>query len=167
MVHVDAAALGQWFGAYAARLELYARQWLAPMEAADAVQEVFLRLAAQKSQPQDVAAWLFAALRNRAISQARSTARRRNREQRVAGQKDEWFAEDPATAIDAATARRLLSELPAEQREVVLLKIWGGLSFRQIVEIVDRPLTSIRREYLAALDVMRERMGESCPKKMD
>jgi RNA polymerase sigma factor (sigma-70 family) len=167
MGHVDAAALGRWFSAYAARLELYARQWLAPMEAADAVQEVFLRLAAQKREPQDVARWLFAVMRNWAISHARSAARRRGREQQVATQKAEWFAEDPASAIDAATARRLLVDLPAEQREVVLLRIWGGLSFRQIVDVVDRPLTSIRRDYLAALDAMRERMGEPCPKKMD
>ncbi len=167
MDRIDPAQLGRWFDAYGARLELYALQWLPSAQAADAVQEVFLRLWQLGQEPADVAAWLFTAARNAAISHVRSAARRRSRELLASQDRPDWFLPDASAAIDAAAAKRMLMDLGAEQRELVILKIWGSLSFRQISEVVARPLTTIRREYVAALDAMRERMDAACPKKME
>src|SRR5690242_6435998 len=105
MGKIDPEVFGQWFGAYGARLELYARQWLTSALAADAVQEVFLRLWRGGKEPQDVAAWLFTAVRNAALDWARSAARRRGREQANAQDRPDWFIEDPSGAIDGAAAR--------------------------------------------------------------
>ena len=67
--------MATWFDAHAASLILYARQWLDRSAAEDAVQEVFLRLLALRGrEPANVRAWLFASVRNEAISQQRRQA---------------------------------------------------------------------------------------------
>ena len=79
MPSIDPAKLGSWFDAYAGRLVLYARQWLEAQWAEDVVQDVFIRLMAQSREPDNVKSWLFAAVRNAAISAFRSESARRNR----------------------------------------------------------------------------------------
>src|ERR1041384_1252304 len=128
MPQIDPAKLGSWFDAYAGRLVLYARQWWEAQWAEDVVQDVFIRLMAQLREPDNVKSWLFTAVRNAAISAFRSESARRNREQKVAGEGREWFESQPADLLDAAAAESALSKLPAREREVIVLRIWGQLT---------------------------------------
>jgi DNA-directed RNA polymerase specialized sigma24 family protein len=57
--------------------------------------------------------------------------------------------------------------LPEAQREVVLLRIWGQLSLKQISEVVANPLTTVHSRYKAALAAIKERMQQSCKTKPD
>ena len=92
MPAVDPTKLGRWFDAYGAQLLLYARQWLSRTgEAEDVVQDVFLRLIGQPQEPQNTKAWLYRAVRNAAVSAARTHRRRADREQRVARDRPEWL----------------------------------------------------------------------------
>jgi len=164
---IEATKLGAWFDAYARQMALYARQWLSWPSAADAVQDVFLRLARQNAEPRNVKAWLFRSVRNAAISQVRSHWRRRRREQEATADRKGWFETRPDDLIDARAAQEALAGLPVEQREVVVLRIWADMPWRDIGEVTASPTTSVRRQYIAALAAMRERMESPCKKKMN
>src|SRR5262245_6877163 len=73
---------------HAAALVLYARQWCAAPE--DVVQEAFVKLAAQRRPPDNVAGWLYRVVRNGALSAARA-GRRRRRHESAAARTPDWF----------------------------------------------------------------------------
>src|SRR5271170_4060168 len=108
-----------------AALTLYARQWLDAASAEDAVQEALTALLTQRQTPDDPIAWMFRAVRNAAIDSARSASRRKRREQSVATTRREWFDAQPESRIDAQIAEKALRRLPAEHRQIVVLRIWG------------------------------------------
>src|SRR4051794_5825241 len=106
-------------------LTLYARQWLDPASAEDVVQEALTSLLVQRPAPHDAVAWTYRAVRNAAVDRARSEARRRRREQVVAGARREWFESGPDALIDAHAAEAALRHLPEQAREIVVLRIWS------------------------------------------
>lgn len=153
--------LGRWFDAYAAIMALYARQWLEPTLAEDVVQDVFIRLMCERSAPANVKAWLFRSVRNAAISKLRSRNRRQKHEGRLASERPGWFVRRPDDPIDAAQAETALVELTDEQREVVVLRIWAGMSFREIADTVGRPISTVSSRYRSALSELRKVMEKS------
>jgi RNA polymerase sigma-70 factor (ECF subfamily) len=48
-----------------------------------------------------------------------------------------------------------MTTLPAEQREVLLLHVWGDLTFREIAEILDLPANTVASRYRYALAKLR------------
>jgi len=53
---------------------------------------------------------------------------------------------------------RALAELPPEQRAVVHLKLWEGLTFEQIAAALEIPLNTAVSRYRYGLDKLRERL---------
>lgn len=157
----DPTLLGAWYDTYAARLLLYARQWLDRTTAEDAVQAAFLGLAAQYALPQNPRAWLFTAVRNAAVSEHRGRRRREARQERVASDRRDWFDPQPGDLIDAGTAQQQLAELPADQREIILLRIWGGLSWSEAAEVLGEPTSTLFSRYKTGLATIRHRMEPS------
>ena len=143
-------------------LVLYARQWSQTPE--DVVQEAFVRLLGQSELPGNSAGWLYRVVRNGAISAARSARRRSHRETSVAHRGEPWFESSPGGPIDAARATAGLEELPLEKREVIIARLWGGLSFEEIAELVGSPISTVHWRYQTGLASLRERLGEVCPK---
>ncbi len=157
----DAQLLADWHagddGAFARLVEIYqapllrhARALLGskgPFE--DVVQDAFLRLARTppelseaalaKSPERPLASWLHTVTRNLCMDFARSENRRRDRERDVAvdevhaGGIDEVDARDVRTCIE-----RELDKLPADQREVLVLRLLGERSYKEIAEITGR-----------------------------
>jgi RNA polymerase sigma factor (sigma-70 family) len=161
---MDPTVLGQLVDEHAAALELYARQWCAAPE--DVVQEAFLKLVTQGRTPRNVVPWLFRVVRNQAISVLRSAQRRRKHESRAAGRRpQQLFAGGPAR-LDVEDASRVLQTLAEEQREVITLHLWGGLTFAEIAEVVDSSASTVHRWYLAGLTHLRERLEITCPNPM-
>src|SRR5262249_49806607 len=117
-----------------------ARQWCNAPE--DVVQEAFLQLLRERPVPQNVAGWLYRVVRNRAISASRSQSRRTRHEAAAAQRSDPWFATNHDDALDAAAATESLAELPLAQREAIVLRLWGGLSFEQIAELTQSSTTT-------------------------
>ncbi len=159
--------LSQCYDAYCDKLALYARNWLPQDSAQDVVQAAFVRLMSQRSVPDDVQAWLFRTVRNGAITRLRRRAVRMRHARRIASHTSPWFESRSNDLIDARKAEEILQTLPAEQREVVLLRIWGQLSFRQIGQVVGGSLTTIHSRYKAALAVIKKRMQDSCETKTE
>lgn len=126
----------------------------------DSVQDAFLKLAIENPRPNDPVAWLFRVVRNQAISYRRSQKRRDAREARLAQQREKWFNNpvEIETQIDSRIAAEALQELVEEDREVIILHLWGGLTFRQAAEILDMSVTTVHRRYQAALESLRARL---------
>jgi RNA polymerase sigma factor (sigma-70 family) len=148
-------------------MALYARQWLDAASAEDAVQEALTALLMQRHTPDDPIAWMFRAVRNAAIDSARSLSRRRRREQAVASARCEWFEARPDSAIDAEIAELALRELPAEHRQIVVLRIWGELNFTQIAGIVGLGVSTVHERYSSALEQMRNILEKPCKNPTD
>lgn len=161
LVLMEPEHLNQLLDEYAASLLLYARQWCSAPE--DVVQEAFVKLAAQRQPPHNLASWLYRVVRNGALATARAERRRRQHEKTAAEQTTTWFLPTEGTRLDADLAAAALQELPPEQREIVVAHLWGGLTFEQIGALVGVSSSTAHRRYLAGLSVLRERLGVSCP----
>jgi RNA polymerase sigma-70 factor (ECF subfamily) len=107
---------------------------------------------------------MYRAVRNAAIDAARSKTRRTRRERVVAGERREWFEERPDAAMDARSAEEALRRLREEDREVVVLRIWGGLGFAQIADVTGVSLSAAHKRYTAALEQLRNVLEEPCKK---
>ena|SRR5438105_2361333 len=152
--------LGRLIDEHAAALTLYARQWCAAPE--DVVQDGFLKLAGLTSAPPHVVPWLYAVVRNAAISAARSARRRREREI-AAARAPTWFVPTEGDGLDAVDATAALGRLPLEEREVIVAHLWGGLTFDEIGRLIGASAATAHRRYAAGLTVLRTQMGVVCP----
>lgn len=159
---MDPDLLGYLIDRYLPALVLYARQWCHAPE--DVVQEALIKLARQKGPPHYPVAWLYRAVRNRAISESRSERRRQNHEGRIASQTALWFTptEDPS-GLDAQAATDALGLLPLDQREIIVAHLWGGLTFEQIADLTGGSAATCWRRYSAGIATLRHKMGASCP----
>ena len=145
----------EWLGAlydrHAAGLYRYAVMILADTEsAADAVQQVFTRLVDSRNRPDVEANYLRRAIRNECFSMLRS---RRRRPQAA----DSHEILEAMSAPDDAPDERLaiqaaLLALPAEQREVVHLKVFEGLTLQEIAELTGESMNTIASRYRYALE---------------
>jgi len=135
--------LGCLFDEHVPALVLYARQWSDRPE--DIVQDAFVALARQSRPPDRVVPWLYRVVRNGSIAAARGDRRRRRREALVSD-REAWFA-SADERIDAAEAARLLADLEADAREVVVARLWGGLTFDEIARLQGCSLSAAHRRY--------------------
>ncbi len=163
---MEARLVQQWFDAHAGAVLLYARQWLERAGAEDVVQEVFVRLMGQKSAPENVRAWLFAAGRNAAIDALRSSTSRVGRERRAAvARSEEWFEARTEDLIDAATAQEALAGLAMEQREVIVMRIWGEMTLAEIGAVMGEAVSTVFSRYQSGLKALRQKMESACGRK--
>jgi RNA polymerase sigma factor (sigma-70 family) len=146
---------------YRAALVLYARQWSAAPE--DIVQEAFLLLARQPVAPDNSVGWLYRVARNRAINAARLGARRARRDSDAAAHRRPWFEPSDDDRIDAAAATAALDKLPDDEREAIIARLWGGLSFDEIARLTGKTLSAAYRSYNRGIETLRERLGWTCP----
>ena len=144
---------------HGATLILYAKQWNAD-DAEDVVQETFLRLvrrAQWEGKPDNPVAWLFTAVRNEAIDRQRKAKRRQKHELQMASERPIWFETPPDASLRSAELLEFLDTLPMEQREIVIARIWGGLTFDEIAALTGDSRTTVHRRYGEALEILREK----------
>ncbi|MEM0926154.1 MAG: sigma-70 family RNA polymerase sigma factor [Planctomycetota bacterium] len=132
----------------------------------DAMQEAFVELAKQPQLPEDPLAWLVRVMRNRMFDRFRSEKRRKAREQKYVEARE---ADAPWTTravsqglIENESIQRLTESfrsLSHSQREVLVLHVWGEMTFSQIAEATGKSTSACHREYKAALKVIAERLG--------
>jgi RNA polymerase sigma factor (sigma-70 family) len=163
MSDVGPELLGRLLDGHGAALALYARQWCSSAE--DVVQEALICLARQPRIPEKLMPWLYRVVRNGAISAGRGARRRQAHETAAAQRAGAWFEGIEDVRIDAELAARCLESLPLEQREVIVARLWGGLSFQEIGELAGTSSSTAHRWYEAGLQALRERLEPSCPRK--
>jgi RNA polymerase sigma factor (sigma-70 family) len=130
---------------------------LSSQDAEDAVQEVFLGLMRARRSlgvVDNLRAYVFAALRRAA---ARLSA----------GRKPALPLEDVAQAqlgraVDQAVQlERALANLPLEQRELISLKVDGGLTFAEVAQVLGISPNTAASRYRYALEKLRAALGET------
>lgn len=137
-------------------LVLFAATMTGELERArDAVQHVFLKVLQDDRlrSAVDTKAYLFACVRNAVLNEARME--RRNV---VLNPDAAWF--DPPERDYAAelNLRRALAILPEDQRQVVVLHIWGELTFQQIAELLNVSANTAASRHRYALAKLRAAM---------
>ena len=149
----------QWLARQAPRLLLFARQQArCEADAHELVQDAIVeawRHRTDGSLPEP--AVVFGIIHRRAIDLARRNDRRLYREtlaQESALQ--EWFAPEIEDRERARLLQEALRQLPATQRDVVTLKIWGGLTFAEIAAALDVPANTAASRYRYALEELRK-----------
>jgi RNA polymerase sigma-70 factor (ECF subfamily) len=123
-------------------------------DAEDVVQQAFVALIGQAREPENPAAWLFGAVRQLALARAREEGRRERREEAVA-RAEGTHPPDPARTLDLAEA---LAALDADDRDMVLARVHGGLSFEEIGHLAGISASTAWRRYRAAMETVRARM---------
>jgi len=153
--HLDMA---QWFEAHSRPLVLYARQWLDDHASADVVQESFMRLLSQKRRPDDVRAWLFRTVRNAALNELRRRQTSMRHAHEIAACRPGWFQEHPGSAMDAQAAQQALQQLPPSQSELIVMRIWGHLTYEQMAQITGQAVSTVHEHYVAAIESLQRKM---------
>jgi RNA polymerase sigma-70 factor (ECF subfamily) len=100
---------------------------------------------------------VFATIRRRAVDLARSENRRLNREV-VAYQEapQDWFDSGVEDRERSRLVQQAVSTLPEIQRDVITLKVWGGLTFAEIAEALDIPANTAASRYRYGLVELRK-----------
>jgi RNA polymerase sigma-70 factor (ECF subfamily) len=149
--------IAQLWHAHAASLTLLAR---ARCQAADdCVQEAFVKLSRLPKLPNEPIAWLSQVVRREAITHWRSESRRVRRETVATEVRQQWFAsadDNRVDAVDRLAMQQALGRLDVEDREIIIAHLWAGLTFRQIAESFESPLTAVHRRYTASIARLRE-----------
>ena len=129
----------------------------------DLLQELLVKLAKRPDLlegVQDERAFLLRLAHNLAIDLIRRRGAREKHHEQLAGESPAAFAS--TTGPDEGAFREALAaalgDLPAEQRAVVHLKLWEGLTFEQIAELLGIPLNTAASRYRYGIDKLRERL---------
>lgn len=158
---IDADGLGRLLDEHGPALALYAAQWT---EAADdCVQEALVELARQPEQPEHVVAWLYRVVKHRALNAARGARRRKERETKaMAGRL--IGAERPAAfdRLDVIAVTEALAQLADEERELVVMRIWGSLTFDEIAAALSISTATAFRHFERALAKLRDLLELPC-----
>lgn len=154
----DPAAYAALYARLARRLLRVAGAMLAdPGEAEDAVHDVFVALARGRERlryVEDLDAYVFASLRHAIAARIERRQLERRHLERIASMPAP--ARQSPEAADEGELAAALASLPSEQREIVVMKIDGGLTFAQIAQVLGiRPNTAASR-YRYALEKLRK-----------
>lgn len=162
----DPDAFAELYDACAGRVHHYLVVRLgSTADADDVLQETFVRLARKRRKlagVENIVAYVFATARNEA---ARLLGRQKREGRLAAGLAPEvLFGEassDNVRDVEAAECvAALLARLSDELREVVELKVYGELTFREISEVTGMPQGTAATRYRVALEKMRRQMAE-------
>jgi RNA polymerase sigma-70 factor, ECF subfamily len=150
-----------WLTEHGPVLVLLARQWVNNRsDAEDVVQEAFVRFWKSKHRAVDQAAYLYSCLKSSALDWQRAGARRTRREEIVSRAEAAPLFECPAEESERQAAiTAALAELPEEQRMVLVMKVWGGLSFPQIAEALEISPNTAASRYRYALSKLQQKLA--------
>lgn len=134
-----------------------------PARAEDAVQESFFsvwnnagRFDANRGS---LRAWLVTTARNRSIDYIRGRGGRERREQGLEGEtvsadttSDPW--RELSRSMERTAVREAVASLPAEQRKAIELAYFDGYSCREIAELTQAPLGTVKGRLRLGLEKM-------------
>ena len=126
----------------------------------DLLQEVFVKLARQPDlleEAREERAFLLRLAHNLAIDQMRRRQTREKTYERLGRENCPLFAPsaDPDEAAFRSMVSEAMDELPAQQRAVLHLKLWAGLTFEEIAATLDIPPNTAASRYRYGLDKLR------------
>jgi RNA polymerase sigma-70 factor (ECF subfamily) len=146
------------FAEAAPGLVLFARQFVRSIaDAEDIVQEAFVRFWRKQHCIRN-RALLFATVRSISLDLLRRDARRARREADALADSEQVA---PAPQFDSANESQqalaaAIDQLPAEQREVLVMKIWNELTFADIASVLEISQNTAASRYRYALATLKK-----------
>jgi RNA polymerase sigma-70 factor, ECF subfamily len=125
--------------------------------AEDIIQSIFEKLLRGRALPSDLRPYVFRSIRNAALDAWRRTKIRTDSIFDAAPPGDE-------TASPAASAENdfepFLQRLSPDERETIVLKIYGDFTFREIADLREAPLPTVASWYRRGLDRLKAMLNE-------
>lgn len=163
-------ALSELFDRFAGTLQGLATRILHnPEDAEEVLQEVFVHAwnhaDRYDSSRSSVSTWLVMIARSRAIDRLRSrkVSDRTTTELQREKSSDHTSPEGVANVLEEERRKRVREELrhlPPEQRQVLDLAFYGGMSQREIAQSTGIPLGTVKTRTLLAMKKLRKALGD-------
>ncbi|HEX7654017.1 MAG TPA: sigma-70 family RNA polymerase sigma factor [Verrucomicrobiae bacterium] len=139
----------------ARELVLYGRALgLGHGESEDVLQETFMTLLEMPNVPGKPEHYVVRSFRNRALNYRRSLWRRLTRE----WESLRWFEQTPDETPAERAAMAALAELPVEQREVIVLKVWHEYTFEEIGNLLEISPNTAAGRYRYGLQKLKNQL---------
>lgn len=156
----------EWLSTNGSKLLLYARQRTSNLEdAEDLLQDALIRLwgyqAERNYRPPDLPL-AYSVLRLCAMDHGRKTGRRERKHRKIVefnAYDDHWLDHGAEEDEEAELLRGAVEELSEKLREVIVMKVWGGLTFAQIAEILKISQNTAASRYRYALEQLEKRLN--------
>jgi RNA polymerase sigma-70 factor, ECF subfamily len=131
-------------------------------EAEDAVHDAFVKLTKKDVEiKSDAVSYVYSTVRNTALDRLR-------RKRKIVDIPEFVFDEElsredgPGDSLmdreRSFIVRKEIEKLDEPQREVVIMKLYGGLTFEQIAQIRDEPLSTVSSRYARTLKSLKHKM---------
>lgn len=133
-----------------------------PGMAEDLTQTVFLKIwsAPEAFRGGSFVAWVSRVARNRALDVLRSRAVHPEADFPADLPLDGALDDDVLARLDAQRVRDALATLPAEQRGLIELGFFGGITHQELARRTETPLGTVKTRIRSGLRKLREALGE-------
>jgi len=152
---LSAEDVRQLYNRHGPALVAYASTFVTDGAAAeDVVHQVFLRLlSAEVAMPDLPVAYVYRSVRNAALN-----ARKRGLRNAPLDPERSVFEHRGGNKEAALALQKTLAELPEEQREAVVMRMWSGLTLEEVAAATAVPLNTAASRYRYALEKLREKL---------
>jgi RNA polymerase sigma-70 factor (ECF subfamily) len=164
----DSAAFAQLYDLMAPRVYGLIRRVLRnPAQSEEVTQEVMVEIwrtaTRYDADRGSLTSWILTMAHRRAIDRVRSEQSSTDREQAVAAASSiteyDEVAETVTTNLEVEQVRHCLGSLTELQRESVTLAYYGGYSYREVAELLDAKLATIKARMRDGLIRLRDCLG--------
>ena len=136
-------------------------------QAEEVAQEAYMDIWRQSAQFDSsrggVLTWMLTITHRRAVDRVRSAEAGRQRDTKFAtlGEGGEYdvVAEQVSANLDSARVRKALAGLTEVQREALLLAYYGGYTYKEVAELLDVPLGTIKTRMRDGIIRLRDMLG--------
>ena len=147
--------LRAFYAGHRQQLYTYAVSITRQREAAeDAIQRAFQQLLSRNALPVDLRPYVFRCVRNAALDGLR---RDQTRQESIFASDGQAEAATPLSGppLSAAEVDAQLQQLSPDERETIVLKIYHALTFQEIADLRDVPLSTVASWYHRGLERLR------------
>jgi RNA polymerase sigma factor (sigma-70 family) len=133
-----------------------------PDDAADLLSEVLVTAWRRRDalpQPPDDILWLFGVARNVLANDRRASRRRDTATRALADVLRTKVVQDDADIAEALDVRAALARLPEQEREIVQLTAWEGLTSDEVGRLLGIPAATVRSRLTRARSRLRHDLG--------
>ncbi len=137
-----------------------------PTMAEDLTQNVFLKVwtAPEAFRGGSFVAWVSRVARNRALDVLRAKSVRPETEIPADLPLQGSLDDDLLAKLDAQRVRDALAQLPAEQRGLIEMGFFGGITHQELARRTDTPLGTVKTRIRTGLRRLRESLSEQAPR---
>lgn len=133
-----------------------------PTMAEDLTQNVFMKVwtAPEAFRGGSFVAWVSRVARNRALDVLRAKSARPETEIPADLPLEGAIDDDVLARLDAQRVRDALAELPPEQRGLIEMGFFGGITHQELARRTDTPLGTVKTRIRTGLRRLRQSLGE-------